>query len=411
MRLPDSIQAIEPHSIDHQRILAMPTSQKHISATTPMGANLIDGGATFRVWAPSAKRVYVALNGAQGYVPKAEDELLRDPNSGHWTGFISNISDGAKYRFYVVGEPGHYGDNGLGQEVNGEGLKRDPWARELEFDGWPNVDCILREADSYPWHDADYKPLKFHELVVYQLHIGVFYARDVQGSDNRQNRVAKFLDAIERVEYLADLGINAIQPLPIGEFPGKWGLGYSGVDIFSPEMDYCVKPADLPPYLEKVNRLLRQKGKDPLQAADLVGQINQLKAFVDICHLNGIAVITDVVYNHAGSENGLDKQSLDFFDFPRGTDNRDNLYFTDQGWAGGRVFAYWKAEVRNFLIENAKQFLLDYHMDGIRFDEVSVIDDKGGWSFCQDLTNTLRYHKPQATLIAEYWKDHRWLGV
>ncbi|MBN2729245.1 MAG: alpha amylase C-terminal domain-containing protein [Bacteroidales bacterium] len=374
-----------------------------------MGANLIDGGATFRVWAPSAKFIYVVLNGVSGYVPNADDELVKNPQSGHWTGFIPNISDGTKYRFYVIGETGHFGDNGLGQEIDGEGFKRDPCARELEFDDWPNVDCIIRNPNSYPWHDEGYFPPKFHELIVYQLHFGVFFSCDAQGNDNRSHRVAKFLDAIDRVEYLADLGINAIQPLPIGEFAGCWGLGYSGVDIYSPEMDYCIKPIDLPFYLEKVNRILRQKNHEPLRIEDLVGQINQLKAFVDICHLFGIAVITDVVFNHAGG--GLDKQSMDFFDFPKGANDCDNLYFTDQGWAGGRVFAYSKREVRDFLINNAVRFLLDYHMDGIRFDEVSVIDNKGGWSFCQDLTSTLRYIKPEAVLIAEYWNDHRWLGV
>ena len=86
-------------------------------------------------------------------------------------------------------------------------------------------------------------------------------------------------------------------------------------------------------------------------------------------------------------------------------DNNRSLYFTDQGWAGGLVFAYWKSEVRQFLIDNARFYFDEYHVDGFRFDEVTVIDRNGGWQFLQHLTDTLRFHKPQAIQIAEYWAD------
>ena len=75
------------------------------------------------------------------------------------------------------------------------------------------------------------------------------------------------------------------------------------------------------------------------------------------------------------------------------------------------MFAFDRPDVRAFLIGNARMFLDEYHADGLRFDEVSVIDAKGGWSFCQDLTQTLRYDKPAAALIAEYWGEHPWLAV
>ena len=95
-------------------------------------------------------------------------------------------------------------------------------------------------------------------------------------------------------------------------------LGYNGTDLFSPEMDYAVQAADLSPYVARVNRLLAAKGFGPLTVAQLTGQVNQFKAFIDLCHLHGIAVIADVVYNHAGG--GFDEQSIWFFDFqPRMT--------------------------------------------------------------------------------------------
>jgi 1,4-alpha-glucan branching enzyme len=146
-----------------------------------------------------------------------------------------------------------------------------------------------------------------------------------------------------------------------------------------------------------------------VSAAQLTGQVNQLKAFVDVCHLYGIAVIADVVYNHAGGN--LDAQSIDWFDFPAQRTPGSNLYFSGADWAGGRVFDYSKAGVRDYLHGNALMFLTDYHVDGLRFDEVSVMDEHGGWSFCQELTTELRTRAPGAMLIAEYWKEYRWLAV
>ena len=221
--------------------------------------------------------------------------------------------------------------------------------------------------------------------------------------------MAKLLDAVDRVEYLVDLGVTAIQPLPLVEFQGEWSLGYNGTDLFSPEMDYCLTPAELGPYLDRVNQHLARWNQPALAAGQLEGQVNQLKAFIDICHLYGLAVIPDVVYNHAGGN--LDPQSLDNFDWSAGVANGRNAYFSDAGWAGGRVFAFDRAGVRDYLIDNARTLLGEYHVDGLRFDEVSVIDAHGGWHFCQDLTSALRAEWPAAALIAEYWGEHRWLAV
>ena len=243
--------------------------------------------------------------------------------------------------------------------------------------------------------------------MIYQFHIGRFYATHADGSDARSDRVGKFLDILDRIDHLTTLGVNAIQPLPVVEFQGPYSLGYNGTDIFSPEMDYAIEPNALAPYLTKANALLTAKGCAQLTQQQLEGQDNQLKALIDICHLYDIAVILDVVYNHAGGFDH-DDQSIYFFDRPFTGDNNDSQYFTDKGHAGGLVFAYWKQEVRQFLIDNAKMFLQEYHVDGFRYDQVTVIDEDGGsegWRFLQDLTNTLRFIKPQAINIAEYWRD------
>ncbi|HVV47363.1 MAG TPA: alpha amylase C-terminal domain-containing protein, partial [Bryobacteraceae bacterium] len=137
-------------------------------------------------------------------------------------------------------------------------------------------------------------------------------------------------------------------------------------------------------------------GIDILRESD-----DQLRVLIDICHVYGIAVLFDVVYNHAGG--GFDDSSMYFFDrMPQG-DNNDSLYFTNMGWAGGLVFAYWNNEVRQFLIDNARLLYDEYRIDGFRFDEVSVMDRFGGWQTCQDITDTLRAERPQNIQIAEYW--------
>jgi len=380
----------------------MPASQYHITSHTPFGATLVGDGATFRAWAPAARDVYVItdeLNDAQhsGWTPKDEDRLVRQ-DDGTWTGFVSNLHDGSPYRFWVVGE-------------GSMGFKRDPYARELGIDPpFPNCDCLIRNPDTYPWHDYGYHAPRFHEFIIYQFHFGVFYAVDEHVQDMRLQRRGRFLDLLDRIEYLRDLGVNAIQPLPIQEFPTQFSLGYNGTDYFSPEMDYQVEDdAILQRYLDAANRLLTEHVQPALSLEHLRAGPNQLKCVVDICHLNGIAVIFDVVYNHAGGDFG--DQSMYFMDRRVPATNNDSLYFTDRGWAGGLVFAYGVDEVRQLLIDNARFLIEEYHVDGLRYDEVSVIDNHGGWFFFQDLTDTIRYHKPEAIQIAEYWNDWRWLAV
>lgn len=246
----------------------------------------------------------------------------------------------------------------------------------------------------------------YHDAIIYQLHVGTYYSVDDEGRDNREHRVAKFLDAVDRIPYLAELGVTFLQPLPIVEFLSQRSLGYNGTDLFSPEMDYAVEPQHLAPYLARVNQLLAERGQAPLELADLSPQINQLKCFVDLCHLYGMAVLFDVVYNHAGGF-GDDDQSLFFFDRDRTGNNNESLYFTDQGWAGGLVFAYWNQNVRQFLIDNSRLFLDEYHADGFRYDEVSVIDRFGGWQFCQDLSGTVRFMRNNCLQIAEFWNDEQ----
>jgi len=344
-------------------------SLDHISiSSTPMGANLLNTGkgATFRVWAPAARMVSVlwdySFSNAGGW-RNNQAARLQPVGGGYWAGFIPGLTAGERYMYFVVGPEG-----------GTEGLKRDPYARDLTDNPmWPECQCLLVAPEAFPWHDRGFRPPPFHELIIYQFHIGVWHI-----PPGRNN--GTFLDVVEKLPYLRSLGINAIQPLPIVEFSGMFSLGYNGVDYFSPETDYGIRDTDpaLNTYLASVNQKLLAVNPDfkPYLLQDIQGTTNQLKVMVDLCHVYGIAVLLDVVYNHAGGDFG--DQSIYFFDRRSNGNKNNSLYFTDQGWAGGLVFAYWNDDVRQFLIDNAKFYLTEYHCDGFRYDEVSVIKNEGG---------------------------------
>ena len=353
-----------------------------------MGANLIADGATFRVWAPNATAVHV-MGSFNGFTEREDAALVRG-DLGCWHGFIQGVTDRAAYKFWITGPAG-------------SGWKRDPYARELLE---PNWDCVVRAAD-FPWHETGFRTPAFHDFVIYQLHAGAFH------TPRFPPQTGTFLDVADKIPYIADLGVTAVQLLPIQEFPGNFSLGYNGTDYFSPEMAYCVSDTDLGPYLTRVNALLATKGLAPYGGTDLRGEMNQLKVLVDLCHVHGLAVIFDLVFNHAGG--GFGDQTIWFFDRQSGIDEPrwwNSLYFSDKTWSGGVVFNFQSDPVRTFLIENAKFYLDEYRVDGFRFDEVSVIDHNGygrGWDFCQALTQTLRYHRPSALVHAEYWNVNPWI--
>lgn len=359
----------------------MPTSMRHIAPDTPMGANLVENGATFRVWAPSAIEVHIL--GDFNAWTRGPASLLQRDERGHWAGFVEGAREFQEYKFYVVGR-------------GSEGFKRDPYARELS-DDWPSSNCILR-SPAFPWNDAPFRTPDFRNYAIYQLHVGTFLAPRAPA------RPGTFLDVASRIEYLDDLGVTCIQLLPIVEFQTRFSMGYNGTDYFAPEMGFAVPEADLDPYLTTVNRLLEAKGCRRVARETLRGAVNQLKMLINLCHVYGIAVTLDVVYNHAGGEFG--DESLYFFDRDHDGDLNRSLYFTDRGHAGGLVFAVWKEEVRQFLIDNARYFLDEYHADGLRYDQVSVLVEESrndGWRFWQDITSTTRFANPERFDKAEYW--------
>jgi len=375
-------------------------SQQNISVSTPMGATLLPGGgATFRFWAPRANGVY--LNGVFGGVSMkghTSATMLTKDAVGYWSGFVGSAKEGDGYKFWVDG-PGPNGSRGF---------KRDPYARELSTDApFPDCSCMIRAADAYPWHDARFITPDFSNMIIYQAHIGTY-------AISKANTSSTFLDLIGKIPYLVALGINVLQPLPVDEVETDPSMGYNGADLFSPDFPYIVTvPATLGQHLGTINNLLTAKGLTPLVIADIVPGPAQLKVLVDLCHVYGIAVAFDVVYNHAGGftvNNALDDTCIYYGDRMNNVgNNNDSLYFTDQDrGTGGLSFALWNQCVCQFLIDNAKYYIAEFHADGFRYDEISDLismNCDSGWSFCCNLTDTLRCLKPRLVQNAEYWPN------
>ncbi len=215
------------------------------------------------------------------------------------------------------------------------------------------VDGLSRVVDfsAFRWTDARWQAPPLSSAVIYELHVGTFTANGTLDS------------AILRLGYLAELGITHVELMPLNEFPGEWGWGYDGVDLFAPHHAY--------------------------------GGPAALNRFVDACHATGLAVIVDVVYNHLGpTGNYLD---------------RFGPYFTDRystPWGPAvNLDGAGSDEVRRFFCDNALMWLRDYHADGLRIDAVHAIFDGSAVHFLEQLSqevSELEAHLGRRlTLIAE----------
>jgi 1,4-alpha-glucan branching enzyme len=372
----------------------MPASQQHVTPHTPLGAHLVgEFGATFGLYAPAALAVYAVREGGlaaarqPAWSPEERDLLLRRED-GTWTGFFPGVTDGARYRFWVVG-------------AGSTGFKRDPYARELSLSpASPECDCVVRDPQSYPWHDEGYRPPEFRDLVLYQLHVGTFYALDGQGGDLRPKRGGKFLDLFDRVEHLRDLGVNAVEFLPARERSGRFAAA-AGAGLFTPDPELLLGDSpELERYAWKAYDLLARRGHLPLTVRDLQPGINQLKAVIDLFHVHGIAVVFNVVLSRAGG--APDDQGLYFLDRRPRLSGGDGLYFAGEEGEGELLFDFESEPTRRLLTGKAKLLLEEYHADGLCLGDLSGIERKGGRRFLQEFTAALRYAKPQAVQIAGY---------
>lgn len=265
----------------------------------PVGARYSEGVCRFSVWAPLVSQVQLIIK-------KQKDPIAMDKDpGGYWHAEVQDIAPGDRYLFLLDGE-----------------RKRPDPASLSQPDGVHEWSEVV-DHHSHRWEDAAWNPPPLEDLVIYELHVGTFTPEGT------------FDAIIDKLDYLLELGINAIEIMPIAQFPGSRNWGYDGVYPFAAQNSY--------------------------------GGVGKLKQLVDKCHQRNIAVILDVVYNHMGPEGNY------LSDF--------GPYFTDKyhtPWGSALNFDdEYSGPVRNFFLQNALSWLRDYHMDGLRLDAVHAIMDNG----------------------------------
>jgi maltooligosyltrehalose trehalohydrolase len=279
----------------------------------PFGAELSRDGVRFRVWAPRAAAVAVRLEGDQ----PADLPMERDA-AGAFVLTTPVARPGMRYRYVVDGKS--YPDPASRRQpqgVHGPSEIVDPLA--------------------YEWNDQEWHGRRWDEVVLYELHLGTF------------SETGDFAGAVRHLDHLTRLGVNAVELMPVAEFPGARNWGYDGVFQYAPCSRY--------------------------------GCPEDLKALVEACHDRGLAVLLDVVYNHFGPEgNYLPALAPDFF--------------TERGatpWGAAIAFAGpHSAAVREFFIHNALYWLEEYHFDGLRFDAVHAIYDDSRPEILDEIGATVR---------------------
>jgi len=265
----------------------------------PLGAEcLLSGGVHFRVWAPRCKLVWLNIEGF-------EPVLLDAEAGGYFSGFVSTARSGMRYRFCLDGE---------------EAELPDPASR-FQPEG-PHGPSEIVDPSCFCWTDGEWQGRPREELVLYEMHLGTFTAE------------GNWAAATEELPALAELGITCIEVMPVADFPGRFGWGYDGVNLFSPTRLY--------------------------------GRPDDFRRFVDCAHRLGICVILDVVYNHLGPDGNY----LTYF---------AEQYFSDRyanEWGDALNFdGLDSGPVREFFIANAGYWIEEYHLDGLRLDATQQIYD------------------------------------
>ncbi len=282
----------------------------------PLGAQVTKTGVRFRVWAPTAAQVSVVL--FDGSRPSTRAPLIHEAD-GYWSADVASIGAGARYAFSVDdGDP-----------------RPDPASRS-QPDGVHAPSEVIDVA-AFEWSDGAWRGVQLDELIIYELHVGTVTTGGT------------FDALIPKLPYFRDLGVNALELLPVAAFPGTRNWGYDGVDLYAPAPCY--------------------------------GGPNGLKRLVDAAHGHGLAIILDVVYNHFGPDgNYLRTFSPYYF---------SDLHRTPWGEALN-LDGLHSEGVRNFLINNALYWAHEYHIDGLRLDATHALIDNGVQHLLQELTGTVR---------------------
>ncbi len=313
-----------------------------------MGAIVTEGGVAFRVWAPHASSVSVM--GDFNDWSNDADPLASEDN-GFWYAFVAGATTGQEYKFWLTN-----GDDSF--------ARVDPYALQVTNSVGNGV---IYDHGDYDWEGDSAHCPPHHELVIYELHIGTFAGQDSE-------EVGTLEAAIAKLDELVDLGVNAIEVMPMAEFAGDMSWGYNPAHIFAVESAY--------------------------------GGPDAYKTFIKEAHRRGLAVIQDVVYNHFGPSD-LDLWRFDGW----GENDKGGIYFYNDDrsstpWGDTRP-DFGRGEVRSFVRDNALMWMRDYHIDGLRFDMIphmySVNGDylHEGWTMMRWITDSIREEFPGRITIAE----------
>ncbi|MCU0772625.1 MAG: alpha-amylase family glycosyl hydrolase [Verrucomicrobia bacterium] len=305
-------------------------------------------GVTFRVWAPNATNV--AVPGSFNGWNTAAHYLTQEGTSGVWSRDIPGVTAGAQYKFHL----------------NGSIWKKDPRARLSQWSGSGGNNIVYNQA-TFNWMGDGRLPVNQSDLVIYELHVGAFYDPTANGFPGT------FANAVSKLDHLVDLGVNAVQLMPVMEFPTDFSWGYNLAEPYA---------------VENVG----------------YGGPDGLKNFVKEAHARGIRVLLDVVHNHYGPSD------LDLWGFDNGA--TPGIYFYSgalgvTGWGDTRP-NYSLEGVRSYIIDSFKMWMDDYHVDGFRWDSVGTMRFYSGGSvpgadtLIQAINNTeIRANRPGVISIAE----------
>lgn len=282
------------------------------------GHEFIDGCCHFCVWAPEKQGMVLHI------VHPHEEDIAMQKRGGYFHAFIKQLAPGARY-FYRPDDGKDYPD---------------PVSHYQPLDVHGPSQTV-NHAD-YIWKDVEWKGIPFRELALYEIHVGTF------------TKEGTFEAIIPLLGDLAALGINAIELMPVAQFPGNRNWGYDGVYPYAVQQSY--------------------------------GGPEGLKKLVDACHAEGIAVFLDVVYNHLGPEGNY----LSFF----------GPYFTDQyrtPWGPAINFdGEWSDGVREYFSNNPLHWFGHYHIDGIRADAIHTMYDAGAVNFWELTHSKLEYQRQKS---------------
>lgn len=277
-----------------------------------LGALVGPGGVRFRVWAPEARRIQLVLE------PGGKRRAMQRIEGGCFETLVAGAGSGTRYRYRLDGGPPY----------------PDPASRH-QPDGVHGPSAVV-DPSAFRWSDESWGGISLEDLVFYELHIGTF---SPEGT---------FEGARARLPYLKDLGVTAIELMPVADFPGRWNWGYDAAAFFAPARAY--------------------------------GGPDALRALVDEAHRIGLAVFLDVIYNHFGPDGAYAPAfSSRFFSREHSTPWGPAINFDGEGAAG----------VRGFFIENALHWLVEYHLDGLRLDATHAIVDESPTHFLRELARAV----------------------